>query len=47
MPLVGFSRSSTVVLPSAVCGAHTDVVLSEIGYDAERITALRDARVIL
>jgi formyl-CoA transferase len=47
MPLVEFSRSSTVVLPSALCGAHTDGVLSGIGYDADRIAALREARVIL
>jgi crotonobetainyl-CoA:carnitine CoA-transferase CaiB-like acyl-CoA transferase len=47
MPLVEFSRSSTVVKPSALCGAHTDAVLSELGYDAERIAGLRDAGVIL
>lgn len=45
-PLVDFSRSSTVVKPSALCGAHTDAVLAELGYDAERITGLRDAGVI-
>ncbi len=39
-PLVGFSRSSTVVKPSALCGAHTDAVLAELGYDADRIAAL-------
>ena len=45
-PLVEFSRSSTVVKPSALCGAHTDAVLTELGYDAERIAGLRDAGVI-
>ena len=45
-PLVDFSRSSTVVKPSALCGAHTDAVLTELGYDAERIAGLRDAGVI-
>jgi crotonobetainyl-CoA:carnitine CoA-transferase CaiB-like acyl-CoA transferase len=47
MPLVEFSRSSTVVKPSALCGAHTDAVLTELGYDPERIADLRDAGVIL
>jgi crotonobetainyl-CoA:carnitine CoA-transferase CaiB-like acyl-CoA transferase len=47
MPLIQFSRSATVVKGSRLCGADTDAVLSEIGYDAGRIAALRDARVIL
>jgi crotonobetainyl-CoA:carnitine CoA-transferase CaiB-like acyl-CoA transferase len=46
-PLVDFSRSGTIVLPSALCGARTDAVLSELGYDADRIDALRRAGVIL
>ncbi len=46
-PLVDFSRSSTVVKPSALCGAHTDAVLTELGYDTDRIATLRDAGVIL
>ena len=45
-PLVEFSRSSTVVKPSALCGAHTDAVLTELGYDAARIGALRDSGAI-
>jgi crotonobetainyl-CoA:carnitine CoA-transferase CaiB-like acyl-CoA transferase len=45
-PLVAFSRSSTVVKPSALCGAHTDAVLGKLGYDASRIAELRDAGVI-
>jgi crotonobetainyl-CoA:carnitine CoA-transferase CaiB-like acyl-CoA transferase len=47
MPLVEFSRSSTVVKPSSLLGAHTDSVLGELGYDPDRITALREAGVIL
>jgi crotonobetainyl-CoA:carnitine CoA-transferase CaiB-like acyl-CoA transferase len=47
MPLVEFSRSSTVVKPSALLGAHTEAVLGELGYDADRIAALRKANVIL
>jgi len=47
MPLVEFSRSGTVVLGSELCGARTDAVLAEIGYDAERIAALREAGVII
>ena len=29
----------------AAVGAHTEQVLQELGYDAERIAALREARV--
>jgi crotonobetainyl-CoA:carnitine CoA-transferase CaiB-like acyl-CoA transferase len=47
MPLVDFSRSTTLVRSSALCGAHTDAVLAELGYDTDRIDALRTAGVIL
>jgi crotonobetainyl-CoA:carnitine CoA-transferase CaiB-like acyl-CoA transferase len=47
MPLVEFSRSSTVVKPSALLGAHTDSVLAELGYGPDRIAELRDAGAIL
>ncbi len=47
MPLVDFSRSTTVVRPSALCGAHTDAVLAELGYDDDRIATLRADGVIL
>src|SRR5215213_4982619 len=47
MPLVDFSRSPTEVRSSALCGAYTDAVLTELGYDAARIDALRTANVIL
>jgi len=47
MPLIQFSRSATVVRSSDVCGAHTDAVLTEIGYDLDRIASLREAGVIL
>ena len=46
-PLVGFSRSTTLAKPGALCGAHTEAVLTELGYDADRIDALRTAGVIL
>jgi crotonobetainyl-CoA:carnitine CoA-transferase CaiB-like acyl-CoA transferase len=46
-PLVDFSRSSTVVRPSLLCGARTDAVLAELGYDSDRLDALRTAGVIL
>jgi crotonobetainyl-CoA:carnitine CoA-transferase CaiB-like acyl-CoA transferase len=47
MPLVGFSRSTTLVRSSALCGAHTDAVLAELGYDDERVAGLRAGGVIL
>jgi crotonobetainyl-CoA:carnitine CoA-transferase CaiB-like acyl-CoA transferase len=47
MPLVDFSRSTTVVRPSALCGAHTEAVLDELGYDSDRIAELRAGGVIL
>jgi crotonobetainyl-CoA:carnitine CoA-transferase CaiB-like acyl-CoA transferase len=47
MPLVDFSRSTTVVRPSALCGAHTDAILAELGYDDERIATLRADGAIL
>jgi crotonobetainyl-CoA:carnitine CoA-transferase CaiB-like acyl-CoA transferase len=47
MPLVDFSRSSTLVRPSALCGAHTDAVLGELDYDSDRIAELRAGGVIL
>jgi len=46
-PLVEFSRSATTVKSSVLCGANTDAVLAEIGYDADRIAALREAGVIV
>jgi crotonobetainyl-CoA:carnitine CoA-transferase CaiB-like acyl-CoA transferase len=47
MPLVDFSRSTTLVRPSALCGAHTEAVLRELGYDSDRIAELRAGGVIL
>jgi crotonobetainyl-CoA:carnitine CoA-transferase CaiB-like acyl-CoA transferase len=47
MPLVDFSRSTTEVRTSALCGAHTEAVLTELGYDHDRIDGLRRAGVIL
>jgi crotonobetainyl-CoA:carnitine CoA-transferase CaiB-like acyl-CoA transferase len=45
-PLVRFSRSTTVVAPSPLCGVDTDAVLAELGYDDDRRTRLREAGVI-
>jgi crotonobetainyl-CoA:carnitine CoA-transferase CaiB-like acyl-CoA transferase len=47
MPLVDFSRSTTLVRPSALCGTHTEAVLRELGYDSDRIAGLRAGGVIL
>ena len=46
-PLVGFSRSTTLAKPAELCGASTDTVLTGLGYDTDRIDALRTAGVIL
>jgi crotonobetainyl-CoA:carnitine CoA-transferase CaiB-like acyl-CoA transferase len=45
-PMVEFSRSGGVAGPAPLCGAHTDAVLTELGYSAERIDALRSAGVL-
>jgi crotonobetainyl-CoA:carnitine CoA-transferase CaiB-like acyl-CoA transferase len=45
-PMARFSRSGGVAGPAPLCGAHTDAVLAELGYDAGRIAALRAAGVI-
>jgi crotonobetainyl-CoA:carnitine CoA-transferase CaiB-like acyl-CoA transferase len=45
-PLVQFSRSGTVVEAGCAVGQHTDAVLHEIGYDDDRIAALRAAGIV-
>jgi crotonobetainyl-CoA:carnitine CoA-transferase CaiB-like acyl-CoA transferase len=45
-PMVRFSRSQTIAKSGCVCGAHTDAVLTEIGYSDERIAELRAKGVI-
>jgi crotonobetainyl-CoA:carnitine CoA-transferase CaiB-like acyl-CoA transferase len=45
-PLARFSRSAGVTGHAPLCGEHTDAVLDELGYDAERIGNLRDKGVI-
>ncbi len=45
-PTVRLSRSAGVAGPAPLCGAHTDAVLSELGYRADRIVALREAGVL-
>jgi formyl-CoA transferase len=46
-PAAKFSRTPTKVrTPAAALGAHSDEVLAELGYDAERIARLRAASVI-
>jgi formyl-CoA transferase len=36
----------TPARPAPVLGEHTEALLRELGYDAARIGALRDAKVI-
>ena len=46
-PAAKFSRTPTKVrTPAAALGAHSDEVLAELGYDAERIARLRSGSVI-
>ncbi|MGD9792881.1 MAG: CoA transferase, partial [Acidimicrobiia bacterium] len=45
-PLVRFSRSATQALPGVLAGSATDTLLTEIGYSAEKIAALRAADVV-
>jgi crotonobetainyl-CoA:carnitine CoA-transferase CaiB-like acyl-CoA transferase len=45
-PMVKFSRSGGVAGPAPLCGAQTDVVLTELGYSQERIAELRSSGVI-
>ena len=46
-PAAKFSRTPTSVrTPAAALGAHSDEILAELGYDAERIAELRAASVI-
>ena len=46
LPMVAFSRSQGVAGPAPLLGAQTDAVLGEIGYDSDRIAALRETGVI-
>ncbi|MFS0849810.1 CaiB/BaiF CoA transferase family protein [Novosphingobium panipatense] len=46
-PLAKMSASpATIRLAPPMLGEHTDAILAEIGYDEERVKALRDAQVI-
>ena len=45
-PTVRLSRSAGVAGPAPLCGAQTDAVLTELGYGADRIVALREAGVL-
>ena len=45
-PLVRFSRSGSVVEAGCEVGQHTDAVLRELGYDDDRIAALRAAGIV-
>ena len=45
-PMVAFSRSGGVAGPAPLCGQQTDAILTELGYSADRIDALRAAGVL-
>jgi len=44
--LIRFSRSDTTVGTSTLAGQHTDDILTELGYSADQVKALRDAQVV-
>lgn len=45
-PLITFSRSATMAPATPSLGQHTEAVLTELGYEPERIAGLRAAGVI-
>jgi crotonobetainyl-CoA:carnitine CoA-transferase CaiB-like acyl-CoA transferase len=45
-PMVRFSRSEGVAGPAPLCGAHSDSILAELGFDSARIEKLREQKVI-
>jgi crotonobetainyl-CoA:carnitine CoA-transferase CaiB-like acyl-CoA transferase len=45
-PLIQFSHSPCVVRPAPLVGEHTEQVVSELGYDADAIAALREDGVL-
>ena len=46
LPLVRYERLGGVAGPAPLCGAQTDAVLAELGYDAEEIVRLREEHVL-
>jgi crotonobetainyl-CoA:carnitine CoA-transferase CaiB-like acyl-CoA transferase len=46
-PMVRFSRSATTSEPGCCLGQHTETVLKELGFNDERIDALRQAGVVM
>ena len=45
-PIKFSENAASVRTPPPVLGQHTDAVLSEVGYDAAAIAALRQKRVV-
>ncbi len=45
-PLARFSRSSTQAKPGVLAGAHTDDLLSELGYTDSAIADLRERKIV-
>jgi crotonobetainyl-CoA:carnitine CoA-transferase CaiB-like acyl-CoA transferase len=45
-PFVRFSRSLTQALPAVLCGQQTDVILAELGKDADAIADLRARKIV-
>jgi crotonobetainyl-CoA:carnitine CoA-transferase CaiB-like acyl-CoA transferase len=45
-PAVRFSRSATQAKGGVLAGEHTDAILTELGYDADRIADLRERNVV-
>jgi len=45
-PAMRFSRSATRALGGVLAGQHTDAILTELGYDADRIADLRERNIV-
>jgi crotonobetainyl-CoA:carnitine CoA-transferase CaiB-like acyl-CoA transferase len=45
-PYIGLSRSETLAKPGSLAGQHTDAILGELGYSAEKVADLRERKIV-